>query len=141
MRIIEWERKENAGYALERTLAFVYRADGNLLEMTDHRLPLTGQAEAFYESRFEEYDTKLNVDGFSLVHDNNDHLLLLPGVVLQKNNPSRLIFTGTGINYTLDYTYTYNDKNAPLTKLGDGVFTNGSAAGQRFQTNASYSYY
>lgn len=141
LRTIEWERKENAGYALERTLAFVYQADGNLLEMTDHRMPLAGQAEATYESRFEQYDTKLNMDGFSLVHDNNDHLLLLPGVMLQKNNPSRLIFTGTGVNYTLDYTYTYNDKNAPMTKSGDGIFTNGSAAGQRFQTSASYSYY
>ena len=138
---MEWERKENAGFAVERTLSFVYQSDGNVLEMTDHRHPVSGQDEATYVSRYEQYDTKLNVDGFSLVHENNDHLLLLPGVVFQKNNPSKLIFTGTGANYTIDYTYTYNDKNAPLTKLGDAVFTAGPNTGQKFKTSESFSYY
>ena len=138
---MEWERKENAGFIVERTLSFVYQSDGNVLEMTDHRHPVTGQDEATYVSRYEQYDTKLNVDGFSLVHENNDHLLLLPGVVFQKNNPSKLIFTGTGANYTIDYTYTYNDKNAPLTKLGDAVFTAGPNTGQKFKTSESFSYY
>lgn len=141
LQSIEWERKDNAGYILERTLSFVYRQDGNLLNMTDHRLPFSGQTEASYESLFEQYDTKLNADGFSLLHDNNDHLLILPGVILQQNNPGRLVFTGTGNNYTIDYNYTYNDKNAPLTKKGDAVFTSGPAAGQRFETNAAFSYY
>ena len=138
---MEWERKENGGFIVERTLSFVYQSDGNVLEVTDHRHPVTNQDEATYVSRYEQYDAKLNVDGFTLVHENNDHLLLLPGLVLQKNNPAKLIFTGTGNHYTIDYTYTYNDKNAPLTKLGDAVFTAGPVTGQKFKTSASFSYY
>jgi hypothetical protein len=39
---------------------------------------------------FEQYDNKVNVDGFSLIHDDFfDHLVLLPGVQLQKGNPGR----------------------------------------------------
>jgi len=138
---IEWERKENAGFALERTLSFIYQSDGNVLEITDHRHPLANQDEATYVSSYEEYDNKLNVDGFMLAHENNDHLLLLPGVVFQKNNPAKLIFTGTGNHYTIDSTYTYNDKNAPLSKMGDAIFTAGPATGQKFKTSASFSYY
>jgi len=34
--------------------------------------------------------SNINVDGFSLIHDEfNDHLILLPDVQLQKGNPAR----------------------------------------------------
>jgi hypothetical protein len=139
---MEWERKQPAGFIMDRTLSFIYQPDGNLLEMTDHRHLINGeQPEASYTDRFEQYDTKINTDGFSLLHDGSDHLLLVPGIQLQKNNAGKLIRTGTGIDYTINYTYTYNDKNAPLTKLGDGVFTSGPNNGQRFQTNAAFTYY
>jgi hypothetical protein len=141
LRTIEWERKTAIGFIRERTMAFIYQAGGNLLEITDHLHPLAGQNEATYVSRFEQYDNKINTDGFMLIHEHNDHLLLLPGLPLQKNNPRKLIRSGDGVNYTIDYTYTYNDKNTPLTKTGDAVFTSGPNAGQRWQTNAAYSYY
>jgi hypothetical protein len=139
---MEWEHKLPAGFILDRTLTFMYQADGNLLEMTDHRPLIPGeQPEATHIDRFEQYDTKINTDGFSLVHQNIDHLLLLPGVQLQKNNAQKLIRTGTGNTYTIDYTYTYNDKNTPLTKSGDAVFTSGPNNGQRFQVNTVFTYY
>lgn len=141
LRLIEWERKVAVGFILERTMAFVYQADGNLLEITDHLHPIPGQDEVTYVSRFEQYDDKVNTDAFRLIHEFNDHLLLLPGVQLQKNNPRKLIRSGGGSDYTIDYTYTYTDKKAPLTSTGDAVFTSGPNAGQRWQTHATYSYY
>ncbi len=104
-------------------------------------IPFPGQDEVTYVSRFEQYDDKVNTDAFWLIHDTNDHLFLLPGVQLQKNNPRKLIRTGGGNDYTIDYTYTYNDRNAPLTKTGDAIFTSGPNAGQRWQANAAYNYY
>jgi hypothetical protein len=47
-----------------------------------------------------------------------DHLVLLPGVQLQKNNPRKETLTGNTGNYTVNYTYTYNDKDLPLFKTG-----------------------
>jgi hypothetical protein len=138
---IEWERNMGIGFQAERTVSFIYYPDGNLLELTDHHHPIGSQQELSITDRFEQYDDKINQDAFSLFHANNDHLLLLPTLKLQKNNPKKLIRTGTGINYTIDYTYTYNDKNTPLTKFGDVLFTSGPDAGQRFQQKVFFSYY
>jgi len=73
---------------------------------------------------------ELNVDGFSLIHNEFfDHLFLLHGVQLQKNNPGKETRTGDGVNYTVDYTYTYDSRNAPLTKKGDLLMLNGATGG------------
>lgn len=139
---LEWERKVAAGFVLELTLSFTYKADGNLLELNSHQLPFEGRTESQYTERYEQYDNKINTDAFSLVHEDGEHLILLPGVQLQKNNPQKVIRSGVGtISYTIDYTYTYDQKNAPLTKTGNAIFTNGPNAGQRFTTNTTYTYY
>jgi len=140
---LEWDlRQEGVGFANQRTLSFSYYADGNLSELIDHRHPITGiQPEAFYIDRFENYDDRINVDGFSLLHQHNEHLILLPGVKLQKNNPGKNTRLGDGINYVINYTYTYESRNLPTLKKGDAVFTNGSQAGQHFETESVYSYY
>ena len=59
----------------------------------------------------------------------------------QKGNPARVTRTGDGLNYVVDYTYTYDDKKRPLAKTGDVTFTNGPTAGQKFQTLSVFSYY
>ena len=138
---IEWERKVDAGFIAERNITFVYQSDGNLLNFTSHRLPFEGREEIIYTDWFQQYDNKINVEGFSVFHEEDEHLLLLPAIQLQKNNPGKLIRTGNGVNYTIEYTYTYNDKNAPITKTGDAVFNSGPNTGVRFQVNAGYSYY
>lgn len=69
------------------------------------------------------------------------HMLLLPGVRLQKNNPLRHIRSGSGIHYEINYNYIYNDLKRPVQKTGDAVFTNGPDAGLHFQTNPSFTYY
>ena len=142
---IEWNHKEGTvGYIIDRTLTLSYYDDGNLKKMTDHRPGINGQIESTFTTTFENYDNKINVDGFSLIHDGiHDHLFLLPGVVIQKNNPRKETGSGgPGQNaYTDDYTYTYNSDNTPSNKSGDFVWTSGSQVGQRFQTNSFYTYY
>jgi hypothetical protein len=143
-KLIELERskKSGANFVLDKRSTMSYYEDGNLKDITYHYLPFNGQTEAFYTSHFEQYDDKPNPDNFDLVHNEFfDHFFLLPGVQLQKNNPGKEIRTGDGTNYTVDYTYTYNDKNFPLNKKGNLLMTNGTDAGKRFETNSFYSYY
>ena len=141
--IERFHKRQGPGTVTDRVMTFTYDAAGNLYELADHR-PATdeGQLESTTVDRFEQYDDKVNVDGFGLLHpDFFEHLYLLPGVQLQKNNAKRLVRTGSGVNYEINYTYTYNTANAPLTKTGDALLTNGTDAGKRFQTSTAYSYY
>lgn len=138
---LERERLIEGAFQLEKRLSFVYDAAGNLAELTDRRLPVGGQTEATVVDRFEGYDRGINVDGFSLIHtESADHLVLLPGVRLQLGNPAGVTRTGSGLNYHVDYTYTYDSAHRPLTKHGEVVILGGANAGQRFQTDASFSY-
>ena len=136
------ERKIGSDFLVNKTITMFYYADGNLLNLTVHYPAIAGQNESTYTDWYEQYDNKINAEGFSLLHDEFfDHLVFLPGVQLQKNNPGNITRTGDGNNYKVDYTYTYNDRSAPLTKSGDFVYTSGSAKGQRFQLSSTYSYY
>jgi hypothetical protein len=139
---LDRELKSGSGFIIDKTMTFSYQADGNLQELKEHRPPINGQNDATYVDRFEQYDNKINTDGFSLVHDEFfDHLILLPGVQFQKNNPGKLTHTGDGPNYNVDYTYTYNDKNLPLTKTGELIYLTGPDAGKRFEINSTFTYY
>ncbi|HET6769255.1 MAG TPA: hypothetical protein VFH08_17725 [Chitinophagaceae bacterium] len=141
---LERERKLGSGFTVDKTLAMSYYTDGNLMEITYHHpaTQFSGQIEFNWVVRFEQYDDKINTDGFDLLHsDFFDHLVLLPGVQLQKNNPRIEIRSGDGDDYTVDYAYTYNDRHAPLTKTGEFIYTSGPNAGQRFQTRSLFTYY
>ena len=124
-------------------MSLSYYPNGNLLEITEYRPAIDGlQTEATTVDRFEQYDDKINVDGFSLIHDDFfDHLVLLPGVQLQTGNPAKQTRTGDGTNFTVTYSYLYDDKNRPLTKTGDLTLLNGADAGRRIQTSTVFSYY
>lgn len=81
-------------------------------------------------------------DAFGLIHDDFfDHLVLLPAVQLQKGNPAHVTHAGDAHNYTVDYNYTYDSRNRPLTRRGDLAFLIGPDAGQHFQLFATFSYY
>jgi hypothetical protein len=140
---LERDRRVTGGYIIDKTMSFSYSADGNLLELTEHLPAIDGvQADATITDRYEQYDNGINVDGFSLIHDEFfDHLVLLPGVQLQKSNPRRLTRTGDSDNFTVDYTYSYDARNRPLTTSGDLAFTTGPDAGQHFQVGSVFSYY
>jgi len=140
---MEWELKiENLGFAAQRTVDFTYHPDGNLAELSDHRHDIPGiQTANLIQERFENYDQKKNVDGFTLLHRPDEHLVLLPNVVLQKNNPGKIIRSGDGIHYEISYTYQYNSSQAPVSKKGDMLFTNGPDAGNHFVSNVDFTYY
>jgi hypothetical protein len=138
---MEWAQKIGMYFMISRVLEFVYQTDGNLMQMTDSRKAVGGQMATTLVSKFSQYDTKTNTDGFMLMHDEADHLLLLPAVQLQINNPAKMIRIGDGLNYTVNYSYTYNWINVPIAKVSEVTITSGANAGQAFQTNTTYSYY
>jgi hypothetical protein len=144
-RLVKAERKVKLGgdFVTDRTLSFSYDGDGNLKDIVDDRPAIADhQAASKTTDHFEQYDDKLNVDGFSLLHpDFGDPLILLPGVELQRGNPARETFTGASLGYSATYTYTYDDRNRPLTKVGEVTWTDGPDTGQQFQTQSSFSYY
>jgi hypothetical protein len=140
---LERDRRVTGGFIIDKTMSFSYYPDGNLLELTEHRPAVEDfQTEATTVDRFDGYDDKINVDAFSLIHDDFfDHLVLLPAVQLQKGNPAHVTHTGDGDNYTVDYTYTYDGRNRPLTRSGDLEFLTGQDTGQHFALSAVFSYY
>ena len=134
--------KINSNFVVDKTMTFSYYPDGNLLELAQHRFAVAGQNDAEYSEMYEQYDNKVNTDGFMLIHDDFfDNLVLLPGVQLQKNNPGKVTHTGDGDNFKFEYSYTYNDKNLPITRSDVITILNGANAGQVFQSGATYSYY
>jgi hypothetical protein len=140
---LERDVRVTGGFIIDKTMSFSYSADGNLFELTEHRPAIDGlQSETTVKDRFEQYDSGINVDAFSLLHDDFfDHLVLLPGVTLQKSNPRRVTRTGDADNYTIDYAYTYDTRNRPLRTTGDLTFVTGPNAGQHFQVGSAFSYY
>lgn len=139
---VEWDLKSGTGFIILKTLTMSYYPDGNLQEIRYHS-PATGvNEEITYVDRFEQYDNKINVDGFGLIHTHFfEHLILLPQVQLQKNNPRKIIHTGDGTNYQVDYNYTYNGLDLPLVKNGEFLYLNGADAGKKVQIQTVYSYY
>jgi len=131
------------GFIVEKTVELIYGSDGNVRQRIEHFPPIVGiQTEVTTVDTYENYDTGINVDGFDLIHDEFfDHLVLLPGIEFLKSNPGRETRTGDGVNFVVDYTYTYDGMNRPRVKIGTGTITNGVQAGESFATLAQYSYY
>jgi hypothetical protein len=144
VREIAWDQKVDDGYVVDRVLTFTYYPDGNVKTISERRPGFDGSPAISDSTLFEQYDDKMNVDDFSLLHDAfHDNLFLLQGFRLQKNNPGKETFLGGPglISYTVDYTYTYNSDNTPSSKTGDLLYTAGPDSGKRFQTLSEFSYY
>jgi hypothetical protein len=139
---IERDRRVTGGFIIDKQVTLSYYPDGNLRQLAEHRPAIAGlQDELNYADLYEQYDAGVNVDGFDLLHDDFfDHLILLPNVQLQKGNPGRVTRTGDGLTFVVDYTYTYDERQRPLVRLGQ-VTTGGTSGGQQFQISAVYSYY
>ncbi|HJQ18731.1 MAG TPA: hypothetical protein VJ867_00185 [Gemmatimonadaceae bacterium] len=140
---LERDRRVTGGYIIDKTMAFTYDADGNVHQVTEHRPAIDGVQDASTTvDLYESYDQGVNVDGFSLIHDDFfDHLVLLTDVQLQKGNPARITRTGDGLNFVVDYTYAYDDANRPVTKAGVVTITNGAQAGQTTDISTQFTYY
>ena len=141
---IEWDYKSGASdFFIDRKLTFGFYPDGNVRTIVNHRYPHSGLPENTTLTEFEGYDNKINVDDFSLLHDGiHDHLFLLQGFRVQRNNPFKETLTADGVKlYVVDYTYDYTVDGTPTAKKGNLLFTSGADAGKRFQTNSFYTYY
>ena len=141
---LERERLLAANFIRNKELTLSYYPDGNLkdLEYFFPATPINGQIEQRYTDHFEQYDNKINVDAFDLLHSEFfDHLILLPGVVLQKNNPAKITRTGDGDDSETKYVYKYNDKGLPLSKTGELKFLSGTNSGQVFTVSSVFTYY
>lgn len=139
---LERDRRVTGGFVLDKTITLSYYPDGNLRELAEHRPAIAGfQDEQRYADLYERYDTENNANGFELLHDDFfDHLVLLP-IQLQKNNPQRVTRSGDGPNFVVEYTYTYDTSNRPLTRSGLVTLTNGTDVGRQIQVSSAFSYY
>ena len=139
---LERDRRVTGGYIIDKTMTMAYDATGNLSDLTVHRPAIDGeQTESTTTDRFEDYDSGVNVDGFSLIHDDFfDQLILLPGVVLQQGNPRHVSHVG-GTDYVVDYSYNYDGQNRPIARTGSLTVTSGDQAGNTFAISAQFSYY
>jgi len=139
---LEREGKLGAAFVLNKRMKFSYYVDGNLMEVITHRPMINGVSELNTLDRFEQYDNKLNVDGFQLLHSEFfDHFMYLPELQLQKNNPQKIIHIGDDVNYRIEYSYEYGVNNAPTRKIGKGTWLSGPKTGETFDSDYFYSYY
>lgn len=139
---LDRERDYGSGLILDKTMTFSYYTDGNLEEIVDHRPAVNGSPEGTTVDHFEQYDDNINVDAFGLIHnDFFDHVVLLPGVVLQRGNPARETFASADINYRFDYVYTFDRSKRPLTKGGTATVLSGPDSGQVIPLSTTFSYY
>jgi len=140
---IYWEVLDNGGFSSEQMLVFSYHPDGNLKQVTNTTFAVGPLTDGSFTETYDNYDDKPAAEGFNkLLPLPQNHLILLPDVKLQLNNPRHVVRTGTGtVDYTIDYQYTYDDKGRPIVKAGDFVFTVGPQAGQHTALSTTYSWY
>lgn len=138
-----WALRIGGNFEPERTLNLTYYPDGNVQMIAEVRHAMPGRPELIINREFSEYDNKINTDGFSLLHDtdNSDHLLLFNHLPIQKNNPAKLLYSGSGLHYQILYSYQYNQKDCPVSRQGQLTMLSGPRKGEQFTSNTSYSYF
>jgi hypothetical protein len=139
----ERDRRVTGGFVIDKTMTMYYDGAGNLRDLITHRPAVEAlQAESSTFDQFEDYDAGINVDGFSVIHDEFfDQLILLPGVQLQQTNPRHALHLGSGISFVVDYSYVYDEHNRPTSRTGNLTVTGGDQTGQAFVLSALFSYY
>lgn len=140
---LERRRRLADSLILEKVLTFAYDGDGNLAQLTDHRPEVAGfQPATTTVDSYSQYDSEENVTSFALLHnDFFDHLILLPGLILQKGNPHHITHTGNGDEFTQDNTVTYDAAGRPTAINGDVLLLSGNSAGQHVQVQETLTYY
>jgi hypothetical protein len=140
---LERDHRVAGGFIVDKTMTMYYDGAGNLRDLITHRPAIDGvQGELTTFDQFTDYDTGINVDGFSVIHDDFfDQLILLPGVQLQRTNPRRVMHLSNVTGFVVDYSYTYDAHNRPTGRTGNLTFTSGDLNGQTFVLSAVFSYY
>jgi hypothetical protein len=140
---LERDRRVTGGFLIDRTMTMYYDGNGNLRDLITQQRQIDGvQTEAATFDQFEDYDGGLNVDGFSVIHDDfSDQLILLPGVQLQQSNPRHVTHLAAGTSFVVDYSYTYDDQKRPIARTGNVTITSGGQTGLSIVISALFSYY
>lgn len=117
---LTWEVLAGNSFTKEVSLTFSYHADGNLKEMETHWFPVGAIRENLFSEHFEQYDKNRNVDGFTWLHTDLHHPVILPSVQLMRNNPGRVFRTGTNtVTYDARYQHFIDGSGRQLLKFGE----------------------
>ncbi len=140
---IDWElRRQGMGYVQQRSIELSYYPDGNLRELNHVRNEIENVQTALqWKDSFSNYDNKTGVEGFTQIHPEEEELIYLPGVVIQKNNPGKIVRNGQAVNYEITFTYTYDEAGRPVNKKGDFLITSGPNQGIRSELHTFFTYY
>lgn len=135
-RVSRMEWRPISTTLFEKTKEFTYYDNGNLSRMTS-TYPATGNTSIV---AFEAYDDKRSVDGFDVYKEFFDHMIFLPTVRFQINNPTRMKLI-TGINERMvQQSYVYRD-SLPLERNAAMQVTAGPSSGQSLTSRTTFSYY
>ena len=139
---MRWYQFDETGAdsVLMRKVELSYFDDGNLAAYDDYR-NFGVQVEWLQKVAFSNYDEGINTDGFGLLKDFFDNLLVLPQVRLQRNNPGASTITGLMNDYTISYVYQYDNNTLPVSKITDMQQTRGSESGARHTFTTQFTYY
>lgn len=138
---IRWHRisPNGADSIVWRKVLLSYHPDGNLSKYEDYR-NLTGTQEWVQSVQYLSFDNGKNVDDFNILKEFDDNLLYLPGIKLQRNNPTDILITGVQNDYELTYTWTYQN-GVPVTKQARLKNIRGNQVGTSIVSSTSYTYY
>lgn len=129
-----------ADSALDKVAELKYHPDGNLAEYQTSLRMDDGNLQWASTYTYNNYDNKTNVDDFSMLKNFFEHLLYLPAVRFQKNNPGTGKSVSTANEFEINYQYEYQ-QGIPLTRTTTIHQTKGSNAGRVTTSTTQYSYY
>lgn len=135
-RVIKMEWRPTSSPPEEKLTEFEYYDNGNVSRMKT-TYPVSGITSTV---TYEAYDNKRSVDGFGIFKEFFDHVILLPSVRLQYNNPTRMKIVSGPNERTIQHDYVYQD-SLPLQRNSTTQVTAGSSAGQTFTGQTTFSYY
>jgi hypothetical protein len=119
-----------------------YHPDGNLSKLSEWRRDIATNILVNYtNTEYDNYDNKKNVDDFYLLKDSWGHLLFLPQVKLQINNPGTVLIHGLSNDYKITNTFEFNDQQLPIVKHQRMEQVRGSNAGTVLKFKNDYTYY
>ncbi|WP_315818815.1 hypothetical protein [Paraflavitalea speifideaquila] len=120
----------------EKHTVLTYYDDGNV-KRVESSYPATAQVSI---SDFEAYDNKKCVDGFAVSRDFLEHVILLPQVRFQLNNPTRTKSVNGPFVREAQFNYVYHG-NLPIERHSVTRVTAGPTAGDSYTGFTSFTYY
>lgn len=135
-RVIRMEWQPTSSPPFEKFTEFEYYDNGNVSHMKT-TYPASGTTSTV---TYEAYDNKMNVDGFGIYQDFFDHLIFLPAVKFQQNNPTRMKVVSGPNERTIQHDYTYQG-SLPIQRNSTTQVTSGPGSGQNFTAQTTFSYY